>query len=251
MLATLGCSWPALGVLLATLGRSWAALGRSWVALGRSWAALGTTPKNHQKIDAKNDRFGPPKASQNDPKIGPKNDQKSMPKTKRKKNRNKTKITPSETQKSLKNQWKINKNQKITYTHFDPIWGPKTPQNRTPKRPKNEQKNNPKKHPKKDRKKRPTWLQNGPKMAPQNGQKTIKKTRRNYSTGEPHMCIFFFCIILVGPLVMQIDASDCLVACWRTRRNPLQESASRIHLRNSLQEPAWSSASGTRLRTLP
>ena len=55
------------------------------------------------KIDGQNDGFGPPKASQNDPKIGPKSDQKSMQKTKRKKNRHKTKITPSEVQKPLKN----------------------------------------------------------------------------------------------------------------------------------------------------
>ena len=89
------------------------------------------------KIDGQNDGFGPPKASQNDPKIGPKSDQKSMQKTKRKKNRHKTKITPSEVQKSLKNLRKINKNQKITYSKFDPIWPPKTTQNRTPKRPQN------------------------------------------------------------------------------------------------------------------
>jgi len=63
------------------------------------------------KIDGQNDGFGPPKASQNDPKIGPKSDQKSMQKTKRKKNRHKTKITPFEVQKSLKNVRKINKNQ--------------------------------------------------------------------------------------------------------------------------------------------
>ena len=73
------------------------------------------------KIDAKNDRFGLPKASQNDPKIDPKNDKKSMPKTKRKKNQHKTKITPSEVQKTLKNLRKINENQKMTYTHFDTI----------------------------------------------------------------------------------------------------------------------------------
>ena len=57
------------------------------------------------KIDGQNDGFGPPKASQNDPKIGPKSDQKSMQKTKRKKNRSKTKIGPLKTQKVLKFYW--------------------------------------------------------------------------------------------------------------------------------------------------
>ena len=127
------------------------------------------------KIDDKDDRFGLPKASQNDSQIGPKNEQKSMPKTKRKKNQHKTKITPSETQKALKNQKKINNNQQITYTHVDPIWAPKTPPNPTPKRPQNDQKINTKKEPKQERKKKPTWTQNGSKMAPQNDPKTIKK----------------------------------------------------------------------------
>ena len=45
-----------------------------------------------------------------------------MQKTKRKKNRNKTNIAPSEVQKSLKNLRKNNKNQKITKTHFDTIF---------------------------------------------------------------------------------------------------------------------------------
>ena len=79
--ALLGRSWALLGRSWGALGRSWAALGRSWAALGRSWGALGTTCKNQQKIDAKNDRFGLPKASQNDPKIDQKNDQKSMQKS--------------------------------------------------------------------------------------------------------------------------------------------------------------------------
>ena len=82
LLAALGPLLAALGRSWAALGRSWAALGRSWTALGRSWAALGpllgalgpllgalgpllaalgTTCKNHPKIDAQNDRFGPPK----------------------------------------------------------------------------------------------------------------------------------------------------------------------------------------------
>ena len=58
------------------------------------------------KIDAKNDRFGLPKASQNDLKIGPKNYKKSMQKKKRKKNQHKTKMAPAETQKVLKNHRK-------------------------------------------------------------------------------------------------------------------------------------------------
>ena len=101
-----------------------------------------------------------------------------MQKTKRKKNRHKTKITPSEVQKSLKNLRKINKNQKITYSKFDPIWPPKTTQNRTPKRPKNEPKKITKKERKKERKKKPTCLKNDPNMAPQNDKKTNKKTTR-------------------------------------------------------------------------
>ena len=109
--ATLGRSWGALGLRLAALGHSWAPLGRSWPLLGRSWpllgrpwgalgcsrpllghswAALKTMCKNHQKIDAKNDRFGLPKGSQNETKIAPKSNQKLMQKTKRKKNRHKT-----------------------------------------------------------------------------------------------------------------------------------------------------------------
>ena len=148
--------WPLLGHFWLSFAPSWAAFGRSWPLLdgpgaththtfrrpNRHTYSHGRTIKNNQKIDAKNDRFrppkasqddpkietkndqksmlkidgqndgfGPPKASQNDPKIGPKSDQKSMQKTKRKKNRHKTKITPSEVQKSLKNLRKINKNQ--------------------------------------------------------------------------------------------------------------------------------------------
>ena len=74
-LATFGRSWAALGSLLVAFGRSCAALGPLLAALGRLLAALGpllaalgTTFENHPKIDAKNDRFGPPKASQNDTK---------------------------------------------------------------------------------------------------------------------------------------------------------------------------------------
>ena len=91
-MAALGRSWPllaALGALVAALGlllgRSWALLGGSWGALGRSWGDLGTTCENHQKIDAKNDRFWLPKAPPNGTKIALKSDQKSMKKTKRKK----------------------------------------------------------------------------------------------------------------------------------------------------------------------
>ena len=90
-LSALGRSGAPLGHFLAALGRSWDALGCSWGALGRSLAplgrsraALGTTRKNQSKIDAKNDRFGRPKALQNDAKIEPKSDSKSITKTKRK-----------------------------------------------------------------------------------------------------------------------------------------------------------------------
>ena len=90
-LSALGRSGAPLGHFLAALGGSWDALGCSWVALGRSLAplgrsraALGTTRKNQSKIDAKNDRFGRPKAFQNDAKIKPKSDPKSINKTKRK-----------------------------------------------------------------------------------------------------------------------------------------------------------------------
>ena len=101
-LPLLGLSWPLLGRSWPLLGSSWAALGRSWealgellAALGRSWGDLGTTCKNHEKNDAKNDRFGLPKAPPNGTKIAPKSDQKSMQKTKRKKNRNKIVLGPS------------------------------------------------------------------------------------------------------------------------------------------------------------
>ena len=75
LLAALGPLLGALGPLLGALGPL---LGRSWAALGRSWAALGTTCKNHQKIDAKNDGFGPPKASQKPPQMTPKSNQKTI-----------------------------------------------------------------------------------------------------------------------------------------------------------------------------
>ena len=78
----LGAFWMPLGVFWAPLGASWVPLGGSWGALGRPWGGLGATCKNHPKINAKIDRFGLPKASQNGTKIGPKSDQKSMQKTK-------------------------------------------------------------------------------------------------------------------------------------------------------------------------
>ena len=49
-------------------------------ALGLLLAALGAILERHakiiEKIDAKNDRFGVPKGSQNETKIGPKTDKK-------------------------------------------------------------------------------------------------------------------------------------------------------------------------------
>ena len=124
----LGHFWPLLGRSWPLLGCSWAALGRSWPLLGRSWACVHVRvcvcgPCVHVRVCVcvrswpllrrhakfiqksmpkmtKNDRFGLPKALQNDPKIDQKNDQKSMQKTKRKKTRNKTKITPSISQKT-------------------------------------------------------------------------------------------------------------------------------------------------------
>ena len=80
--ALLGRSWPLLGCSWALLGRPGLLLGRSWVAfgpllggLGRSWGDLGTTCKNHQKNDAKNDRFWLPKGRPKGAKIGPKTNQ--------------------------------------------------------------------------------------------------------------------------------------------------------------------------------
>ena len=94
-----GRSWPLLGRSWLLLGRSWVALGRSLAPLGRSRADLGTTRKSQSKIDVKNDRFGCPKALQNDSKIEPKSDQTSIKKTKRKKNRTKTHMRSSNPQK--------------------------------------------------------------------------------------------------------------------------------------------------------
>ena len=98
----MGRSWVSLGRSWALVGRSWPLLGRSWpllAALGRSWAALGTTCKNHARIDAQNDRLGPPKAFQNDPQIDPRIDPKSIQKTMRKKNLCRTTIGLPKTQK--------------------------------------------------------------------------------------------------------------------------------------------------------
>ena len=78
--------WPllaALGTLLAALG---ALLGRSWALFGPSWPLSGRSWNDTQKlinIDAKNYRFGRPKALQNDAKIEPKSDPKYITKTKR------------------------------------------------------------------------------------------------------------------------------------------------------------------------
>ena len=73
--AALGRSWAPFGCPLAALGRSWGALGTLLAALGRSWGDLGTTCKNHQKNDAKNDRFWLPKGRPKGAKIDPKTNQ--------------------------------------------------------------------------------------------------------------------------------------------------------------------------------
>ena len=79
-------------LFLAALGRSWGPLGASWAPLGGLLGPLGrlleplralleplrTTCKNHVKIDAKNDRFGPPNGRQKGSQSGPKSDQKSI-----------------------------------------------------------------------------------------------------------------------------------------------------------------------------
>merc|ERR1712005_92660 len=92
-----------------------------------AYGLLEFQSKNHPKIDAQNDRFGPPKASQNDSKIDPKIDQKSMQKTKRKKSRTKANIEPSKTKKPYKNQSKINKHQKLISRILIDFWLPKRP----------------------------------------------------------------------------------------------------------------------------
>ena len=85
-------SWPLLGASWGLLEASWGSLGASWGSLGASWAPLGhllghlggllgplsLTFKNHLKIDAQNDRCGPPKASQKRPKMTSKSNQKTI-----------------------------------------------------------------------------------------------------------------------------------------------------------------------------
>ena len=101
-----------------------------------------------------------------------------MPKTKRKKNRNKTNITPSETQQTLKNLRKINKHQQITYTHVGPTWAPKTSQNRTPKRIKNQ-------HDIATKKTSKTEASMAPKCLPNAPPKRFKKRTKNKTKREP------------------------------------------------------------------
>ena len=90
--AILGCSWPLLGASWGLLGTSWRPLGASWAPLGGLLGPLGrlleplgalleplrTTCKNNVKINAKNDRFGPPNGRQKGSQSGPKSDQKSI-----------------------------------------------------------------------------------------------------------------------------------------------------------------------------
>merc|ERR1712078_787905 len=114
---------------------------------------------------------GLPKASPNDLKIRYKIDQKKM----RKNNKNKTKMGPSKTQKTLKNQWKNNENQKIAQSHFDTILAPKKLPKRTPTPPKKRSKNEQKTTPKKRILTR-FGVQNAPLRRPKNDSKTNKKT---------------------------------------------------------------------------
>jgi len=93
----------------------------------------------------KNDRFGPPKGSENDFQIDPKINQKSVQKTIRTKSRYRTNIKPPKTQKYQTNQQKINKNKKAHKSHVDRFWAAKRLHVGTPKRPKNKQKSNTKK----------------------------------------------------------------------------------------------------------
>ena len=90
---------PLIGRLWALLGHFWLRFAPSWAAFGRSWPlldgpgaththtfrrpkrhtyGLGTTCKNQPKIDAKNDRFGPPNPPQKPPKMTPKSNQKTI-----------------------------------------------------------------------------------------------------------------------------------------------------------------------------
>ena len=87
-MAVFGRSWAVLGSVLRPLGPLLAALSRFWTAPGRHTHTFRrpkthtrthrTAFKNHQKIDAKNDRFRPPKSPQKPPKMTPKSNQKTI-----------------------------------------------------------------------------------------------------------------------------------------------------------------------------
>ena len=88
----IGRFWPLLGHFWLSFAPSWAAFGRSWPLLDgpgaththtfrrpkRHTYSHGRTIKNNQKIDAKNDRFRPPKSPQKPPKMTPKSNQKTI-----------------------------------------------------------------------------------------------------------------------------------------------------------------------------
>ena len=137
------------------------------------------------QIDAKNDRFGLPKASQNDSQIGPQNDKNRCQKRSEKRT-NMRRTYCSEMQTSLTNLRKIHEQQKSHIHILIRFWLQKRIKapNRTPKQPQKEQKNNTKRAQKKKQKKRPAWLQNDLKMPPQNDTTTIKnqdekRTKKN------------------------------------------------------------------------
>ena len=96
--AALGYSWSLFGRSWPLLGRFWVALGRFLAPLGRSRAALGTARKKQTKIETKNDRFGRPKALQNDAKSSQKTIQ-HINKTKRKRTELRRKSDPPNPQK--------------------------------------------------------------------------------------------------------------------------------------------------------
>ena len=81
----LGAFWVPFGRSWPPLGRSLALLGGSWEALGRSWGDLGATCKNHQKINAQNDRCWLPKGRPKGAQIDPQTDQNRRQKSMRKK----------------------------------------------------------------------------------------------------------------------------------------------------------------------
>ena len=101
-----------------------------------------------------------------------------MPKTKRKKKRYKTKRTPSQTPKTLKNLIENKENQQITHTHLDPVLLPKTSQNGTQKRTQKKPKCNTQKEPKKACVLTQFGHQKRLKMTPQNDFKTNQKRAR-------------------------------------------------------------------------